>query len=254
MGGSRRNWGCMCCGRGFRWSGWSSELFGHCPRWERIFYSGAQKGMEILVGLTLYGSLLSRVIRNLWMLKEIDAPYAHVDLAFGPEGTKSASFLALNPRGGVPVLDDDGVVITESLAINLHLARKHGGALAPAGLAEDSLATMWTSWALTELEPIAVQVMMHSFMLPEPDRVPGVLAAALENVKAPLLVLEAALVRGNGFLTGERFTVADLNVACCVFYLRMNPEVLAFTPAAREWYADAMARPAAKAAFALRGD
>ena len=206
------------------------------------------------MALKIYGIPRSRAIRTLWMAQELGIEYEMVEVAPGLEGSRKLEFLAINPNGHVPFIDDDGLVLWESLAINLHLARKHGGALAPAGLAEDSLATMWTSWALTELEPIAVQVMMHSFMLPEPDRVPGVLAAALENVKAPLLVLEAALVRGNGFLTGERFTVADLNVACCVFYLRMNPEVLAFTPAAREWYADAMARPAAKAAFALRGD
>ena len=76
----------------------------------------------------------------------------------------------------------------------------------------------------------------------------------MENARAPLLVLEGALVRGGGFLESGRFTVADLNVACCVFYLRMNPEALVDKPAIREWYAVSMARPAAKAAFALRGD
>jgi glutathione S-transferase len=96
--------------------------------------------------------------------------------------------------------------------------------------------------------------MYHTFMLPEPDRVPGLKAAALQQVQAPLLVLEGALAKGGGFVMGGRFTVADLNLACCVFYLRMNPEALLDKPAVREWYAAALARPAAKAAFALRGD
>ena len=95
---------------------------------------------------------------------------------------------------------------------------------------------------------------MHTFMLPEPDRVPGLKAAALDKVQAPLILLEGALAKGEGYLMGERFTVADLNVATCVFYLRMNPEVLHDKPAIREWYQAALARPAAKAAFALRGD
>ena len=206
------------------------------------------------MALKIYGIPRSRAIRTLWMAHELGIEFEMVEVAPGAEGSRKPEFLAINPNGHVPFIDDDGLVLWESLAINLHLARKHGGALAPAGLAEESLATMWTCWALTELEPLAVQVMMHSFMLPEPDRVPGVLSTALANIQAPLLVLEAALVKGGGFLMGERFTVADLNVACCVFYLRMNPEVLAFKPAAREWYADAMARPAAQAAFALRGD
>ena len=113
---------------------------------------------------------------------------------------------------------------------------------------------MWTAWALTELEPLAAQAMYHTFMLPEPDRVPGIKEDALERLKAPLLVLEGALVKGGGYLIGGRFTVADLNVASCAFYLRMNPEALAGTPAIRAWYEAAFARPAARSAFALRGE
>ncbi len=206
------------------------------------------------MALKIYGIPRSRAIRTLWMAHELGLDYQLIEVAPGEAGSRKPEFLAINPNGHVPFVDDDGLVLWESLAINLHLARKHGGKVAPANLVEDSLAVMWTVWAVTELEPPASQAMMHTFMLPEPDRVPGLKAAALERVQAPLLVLEAALAKGGGFLESGRFTVADLNVACCVFYLRMNPEVLLDKPAVREWYAASMSRPAAKAAFALRGD
>ena len=204
--------------------------------------------------LKIYGIPRSRAIRTLWMAHELGIAYEIIAVAPGAEGSRKTEYLAINPNGRVPFVDDDGLVLWESLAINLHLARKHGGKLAPANLVEESLATMWTIWAVSELEPPAMQVMMHTFMLPEPDRVPGLKADALAKVEAPLLVLEGALVRGGGFLESGRFTVADLNAACCVFYLRMNPEALLDKPAIREWYAASMARPAAKTAFALRGD
>lgn len=204
--------------------------------------------------LKIYGIARSRAIRTLWMTHELGIPYELIEVPPGGDGSRKPEFMAINPNGHVPFVDDDGLVLWESLAINLHLARKHGGKIAAANLGEDSLAMMWTSWALTELEPAAMQVMLHTFMLPEPDRVPGLKADGLAKVAAPLLVLEGALVKGGGFLVSGRFTVADLNVACCVFYLRMNPEALVDKPAVREWYAAAMARPAAKAAFALRGD
>ena len=206
------------------------------------------------MALKIYGIPRSRAIRTLWMCHELGIPYEMIEVAPGAEGSRKPEFLAINPNGHVPFVDDDGLVLWESLAINLHLARKHGGAVAPADLSEDSLATMWTVWAATELEPPAAQAMYHTFMLPEPDRVPGLKAAALQQVQGPLLVLEAALAKGGGFVMGGRFTVADLNLACCVFYLRMNPEALLDKPAVREWYAACLARPAAKAAFALRGD
>lgn len=204
--------------------------------------------------LKIYGIPRSRAIRTLWMAHELGVAYELIEVPPGAEGSRKPAFMAINPNGHVPFVDDDGLVLWESLAINLHLARKHGGKIAAANLAEESLAMMWTSWALTELEPAAMQVMLHTFMLPEPDRVPGLKVDGLAKAEGPLLVLEGALVKGGGFLVSGRFTVADLNVACCVFYLRMNPEALVDKPAVREWYAAAMARPAAKAAFALRGD
>ena len=204
--------------------------------------------------LKIYGIPRSRAIRTLWMAHELGVAYELIEVPPGAEGSRKPAFMAINPNGHVPFVDDDGLVLWESLAINLHLARKHGGKIAAANLAEESLAMMWTSWALTELEPAAMQVMLHTFMLPEPDRVPGLKADGLAKAEGPLRVLEGALVKGGGFLVSGRFTVADLNVACCVFYLRMNPEALVDKPAVREWYAAAMARPAAKAAFALRGD
>jgi glutathione S-transferase len=206
------------------------------------------------MALKNYGIPRSRAIRTLWMAHELGIGYQLIEVPAGAEGSRRPEFMAINPNGHVPFIDDDGLILWESLAINLHLARKHGGPLAPAGLAEDSLATMWTIWGVTELEPPAHQAMMHTFMLPAPDRVPGLKAAALQQVEAPVLVLERALARGRGFLFGDRFTVADLNLVCCMFFLRMNPEVLLDKPATRDWYHAAMARPAAKAAFALRGD
>jgi hypothetical protein len=52
-------------------------------------------------------------------------------------------------------------VLHESLAINLYLAKKHGGSIAPANLAEDALMTMWALWAAAEVESHALTVLNH---------------------------------------------------------------------------------------------
>lgn len=203
--------------------------------------------------LKIYGIPRSRTIRTLWMAKELGVAYEHVPVGFGPEGTKSAAFLAINPFGQVPAIEDDGLVVTDSLAINLYLARKYGGPMGPADAAEDSRMLSWGFWAATSIEPHAANAMYHTSMFAPEKRRPEVAADALERILAPLESLEAHL-SAHGHLVGGRFTVADLNLVGCLFYLRMTPAPLADKPAIRAWYEAALARPAAKAAFALRGD
>jgi glutathione S-transferase len=206
------------------------------------------------MALKIYGVARSRTIRTLWMAAELGIPYEHVQVAVGAEGSRKPEYMRLNPNGSVPFIDDDGLILWESLAINLYLARKHGGPLAPANLGEGSQMTMWSLWAATGVEPHASQAMYHTQMYPAAERDPKVVQQSLEKLREPLGVLEGALAKGGGQLVGGRFTVADLNVAGVVFYLRFNPEALADKPGIRAWQAAAMARPAAKKAFALRGD
>ena len=73
------------------------------------------------------------------------------------------------------------------------------------------------------------------------------------KLQAPLAVLEKHIAQ-HGFLVGNRFTAADLNLIGCLFYLRMTPEMLEGKPHTQAYYQDSLARPAAKAAWALRGE
>ena len=203
---------------------------------------------------TIHGIARSRAIRNLWMAYELGIPFEHDQVGMGPDGSRSPAFLAINPNGHIPALSDGGLVLWESLAINLYLAKKAGGPLAPATLAEDALVTMWGFWSVTEVEPHAAIALYNTLSYAPEKRDPAAVVRALEALKAPLAVLEQTLARNGGTLVGGRFTVADLNPACVIFYLRATPEALADKPAIRAWYEAALARPAAKRAFALRGE
>ena len=82
--------------------------------------------------LHLYGSVNSRAMRVIWMAGELGISYDHKDwLPRAPE-TKTPEFRALNANGRVPTIDDDGFILSESMAINLYLAKKHQSALYPA--------------------------------------------------------------------------------------------------------------------------
>jgi len=76
-------------------------------------------------GLRIYGIARTRAFRALWMAKELGLDYEHLPIEIGDAGARSPEFLALNPNGRLPFIDDDGFVLFESLAITLYLAKKH---------------------------------------------------------------------------------------------------------------------------------
>jgi glutathione S-transferase len=202
----------------------------------------------------IYGIPRSRALRTLWMVHELGIPFELVEVAPGAKGSRKPEYLRLNPNGQVPFIDDDGLVLWESFAINLYLAKKHGAPIGPANLAEDGRMTMWSIWAVNEIEPNASIVLVNTAELPPEQRSPAAVETALNALTAPLQVLDEELTEAGGYLAGRRFTVADLNVICCLFYLRFASQALAGRPAIRAWYDAAMARPANRAAFSLRGD
>lgn len=206
------------------------------------------------MALTIYGIARTRTSRVLWMAEELGLSYRHEKIAPAGGGTRSPEFLAINPMGRVPAIDDDGLVVWESMAINLHLARRYGAAdgLGPRDIAEDALMGQWTLFAATEFEPDAHEVVVQTVNLPPAERDAAKRDAALKRLERPLGALETALARSGGHLVGRRFTVADLNVACVAFYLRAAEGALSPYPAVAAWYAAATARPAFKRMIALR--
>jgi glutathione S-transferase len=203
--------------------------------------------------LKIYGVLRSRATRPVWMARELGIPFEHVPVIQcyrlpdpaapgAPVNTASPEFLAVNPNGLVPSIDDDGFVLNESLAITLYLARKHGGPMAPRDVREDGLMTMWTLWAATECEGPALRTMQNAAAVKTRDK--AIYDAGVTALTPKFAVLDKALREGGGFLIGGRFTVADLNVAEIVRYAQAAPELLAGAPHVQSWISACQSRPA----------
>jgi len=198
------------------------------------------------MALTIYGAAASRTSRVLWLAKELGLQYEHVPVNNRNGDTRKPEHLKLNPNGHVPVIKDDDLVLWESLAINNYLAKKHGGPLAPANAKEEAQNDMWSMWALTELEPHGVTMLMNTLFLPEDKRNPAALKQAQEAAKAPLAVLEAQLGKSE-YLLGNRFTVADINVSSVAStFPRVKYDLSAY-PKVQAWLGKCNARPAAAA-------
>src|SRR4051812_44056627 len=94
---------------------------------------------EILSKLKLYGGAKNRGRRCYWLAKELGLEIDAIEIDLHSGQHKSPDFLKLNPNGQVPVLDDGGFILHESLAINLYLAKKTGRSVAGASLQEEAL-------------------------------------------------------------------------------------------------------------------
>jgi glutathione S-transferase len=200
--------------------------------------------------LRIYGIARTRAFRALWIAKELGLDYEHVPIEIGEAGARTAEYLAVNPNGRLPAIEDDGFVLWESLAITLYLAKKHStGRLYPADLQDEARTWQWSLWALNEVDRGVNIWSLHAVRLPPEDRDPHKLAEALKVIAKPFGVLDAALA-DRPYLIGEDFTVADLNVAAVIS--RAIDMDLAATPRLGAWLRRCLSRPAALEARRMR--
>jgi glutathione S-transferase len=192
--------------------------------------------------LKLHGTSKSRSARSLWAIEEIGVKYEHVPVEV-PKA-KSPENYKLNPNGHIPVLEDDGHVVWESMAINLYLAEKYGKApfwpSTPEGHAH---CIQWSFFAMTEIEPHLMTLLMQRLFLPADQRDEKVAAKAIESLKAPLKVLDDHLANRE-YLLGKDFTIADLNVAAVLSFAMLVKLDMSATPKAQAWLQKCLNREA----------
>jgi glutathione S-transferase len=213
--------------------------------------------------LTIYGIYRSRASRTYWLAGELGLPFVSVPVlqarrvddphaADAPLNTQSPEFLAVNPTGLIPCIDDGGFVMTESLAINLYLARKHGGPLAGRTLTEEAEMLQWSFWAATEVEPHAVKIVLaHDARAAETEAGRLAIRAANKALKRTFKRLDDHLA-ATGHVVGDRFTVADLNLAEIFRYAMSQKDLFDAAPNVKAWLETCQARPAFMAMMEAR--
>jgi glutathione S-transferase len=196
--------------------------------------------------LKIFGVPASRAVRTLWMAQELGLDYEHNPVHFAGDEIKADSYRRINPNSRIPAIVDGDLTLWESMAINLYLARKHGGPLQPKTLADEARALQWSFWVMTEVEKSTLALLFQA-MAPEDKRKPEVVAASTEELQRPFGVLNEAL-SGSPYLLGSDFTVADLNVASVLTWAKMAKLDLSAWPHLRDWLNRCTSRPALQAA------
>ncbi len=166
-----------------------------------------------------------------------------------PEEGKSPEHLARQPLGRVPALVDDEGPLFESTALCLHIGELYpeSGLLAPDGSHERALIQQWSIFAMTEIEPPAIESMRIREADPERS------AKAVARAATAVAAIDAALSGSPPRLVGDRLTIADI-VAGSVLRLVARREVIEPSPSMAEYLSSLAERPAHTRALARLGN
>jgi glutathione S-transferase len=147
----------------------------------------------------------TRDLRVLWALAEIGLPYEICGMDHPNHDLDSPAYRALNPFGQIPVIDDDGVVVSESAAILLYLARK-SGKLMPRDLAGEAQVLRWSVAAVTTIEVPVLSLWFVNLSGGKGSKPSGALHGWAEM---RLKQLDGWLT-DRQFIATQDFTVADI--------------------------------------------
>ena len=181
----------------------------------------------------LYGISASRAFRSIWAAEEIGLDYEHVPTSFRGDA-QTPEYLEINPNGRIPALVDGDLQLFESMAINMYLAKRYGPALVPDKLDGEARALQWSVWAISEIEPLQMQIVIQTFFTPEDKRDNAVIERAGKSLERPLNVLNDALANSD-YLLGSEFSIADLNLSGVMDLLNMVSFDLSAWPNVQRW-------------------
>ena len=191
----------------------------------------------------IYGSHLSSGRRCFWCLEEAGVKYEKVSIDMRKNEHKSPEFLKINPNGKVPALVDGELVLWESMAINFYIGDAYKQDLIGQTSRERAPVRQWSLWALADLQPLLIAAFIQLKFVPEERRDMKLVEKSIEKTVPLLQALDNAFTK-NDYLVGNRFTLADLNVASVVEVNQAIDRDLSEFPKVERWLATVQERPA----------
>jgi glutathione S-transferase len=194
--------------------------------------------------LKIWGRITSINVRKVvFAAQELGLAFERIDAgqAFGIVNTPA--YLAQNPNGLVPLVEDDQVVLWESNVIVRYLCARHApDGLYPLALPARFDAERWMDWQQTTLNPAGRTAFMQWIRTPAERRDAQAIAASVTATEALMALLDEHLAR-RPFMAGDRLTMADLPIACEVHRWIGLPRPRTERPHLDRWYAGMLARP-----------
>ena len=195
--------------------------------------------------LKIWGRVTSvNVQKVVWCCDELGLAYERIDCGgkFGINDTPE--YLAMNPNGLVPVIDEDGFILYESNAIVRYLAARNP-ALFPQEPRKRADVDRWMEWQSTGFTPAQTAAFWNLVRTPEAQRDMGAVEASRAKSEKHAGILDQHL-SNRRYLTGDTFTAADIVVGCAAHRWLNMPLARERRPNLERWYGELKARPASR--------
>jgi glutathione S-transferase len=184
----------------------------------------------------------TRDLRVLWALEEMQLPFEVVGMDHPAHDLNRDDYRPLSPFEQIPAIDDDGVLLSESAAILVYLAKK-SGRLIPADAAGEAQVLRWCFAAMNTVEVPLLGLMVHDWTADGGCAKPR--AFLVGWVNRVLKNLERWLA-GREFVATQEFTIADLLMAHVLASGIKDEALIAPYPAVLAYRDRCLARPAWK--------
>jgi glutathione S-transferase len=200
--------------------------------------------------ITIHHCVSARSLRPVWMCEEIGLPYQLQLLPFPPR-VQRKDFLAINPLGTVPWLQDGEISMSESVAMCQYLAARYGEGQWDVASHDPRYGDYLNALHFGEATLTFPQTLLLRYAHFEPPerRQPQVVDDYTRWFLGRLKALPLRL-QGQPYLCGERFTAADISVGYALLvntYLGLDQ---AWPPEVRAYWERLRERPALQRALA----
>jgi glutathione S-transferase len=177
-------------------------------------------------------------------LAEAGAEYTLVLVVEDEAGRRPSTYFALNPWGQVPTLEDGRLVLTESVAIMLHLADRFpkAGLGAPVGTRARSELYRWLSYLSYDVQATHMHWFYPERFTTDPEGAAAVRACATATLRRHVEWIDAELAT-RPWLVGEERTAADLYLFMVTRWGRRHEPPLWEPPNLRHHFDRLLKRP-----------
>ena len=167
----------------------------------------------------------SNVQKVMWAIGELGLEHERVDIGGKFGGNKEPAYLALNPNGLVPMLQDGNLTLWESNSIARYLAARYGaGKLEPADWKSRALASQWMDWQLTVVAPAIFGAFWGLIRTPPEKRDAAAIAASQAKTTDTMKMFDNALAK-SAYAAGDAFSMGDIPVGIMVYrYWQLVPD------------------------------
>lgn len=196
--------------------------------------------------LTIYGRATSSNVQSVvWAVAEMGLAHRRIDVGGSFGGNQTEAFLAWNPMGRVPVIQDGNMTLFESQAILRYLSSKYGTeAFWPSDPVARAPIDQWMEWAKVHVAPVVIyKVFWQLVRTTAADRDHQLLADAEAELDALMQIADAQLAK-DSWLIGNEFSLADISFGTLLYRYFNVSFRKADLPHLKRYYDRLCARPA----------